>query len=58
MLCFFNGTGNVYGTMKSNDYIDIINHNLQDSAENVFRDAMIPFLFQHDGASVHTGPNI
>ena len=40
--------------MKSTDYIDILDHNLLDSVENMFGDAMIPFIFQHDNASVHT----
>jgi len=34
------------GIMKSTDYIDILDHNLLDSVENMFRDAMIRFTFQ------------
>ena len=31
------------GTMKHTDYI--LDHNLLDSVENIFRDVMIPFIF-------------
>lgn len=48
----------VDGTMKSTDYIDILDHNLLDSVENMFGDAMIPFIFQHDNAPVHTARNV
>ena len=48
----------VDGTMKSADYIQIPNHNLLDSVENMFGDAMIPFMFQHDSAPVHTARNV
>ena len=32
------------GIMKSIDYIDILDHNLLDSVENMFGDAKIPFI--------------
>ena len=40
-----------------NDYIDILDHNLLDSVENMFGDAMIPFIL-HDNALVHTSRNV
>ena len=44
----YHGVGelvNMDGTMKSTDYTDILDHNLQDSVENMVGDAMIPFIF-------------
>ena len=38
------------GTMKRTDYIDILDHNLLDSVENIFGDAMILFTLQYDNA--------
>ena len=38
----------VEGTLKCTDYIDILGHNLLDSTENMFGDAVLPFLSQHD----------
>ena len=35
----------VDSTMKSTYYIDILDHNLLDSAGNIFGDARIPFIF-------------
>ena len=34
----------VDGIVKSSDYIDILDHNLLDSVENTFRDAMFAFF--------------
>ena len=45
----YRGVGKLFivnGTMKSIDYIYILDHNLLDSVENIFGDAMIPFIFQ------------
>jgi len=40
-------------TMKSTDYNDIMDHDLPDSVDTMFGEAMIPFIFQHDTAPVH-----
>jgi len=34
----------VDGTMKSTNYIDILDHNLLHSTDNMFSDVMIPFI--------------
>ena len=48
----------VDGTMKNTDYIDILDHNLLDSVQNMFGEAMIPFIFQYDNEPMHTARNV
>jgi len=48
----------VDGTIKSTDYIEILNYSLQDSVRNIFGDAMLPSIFQYDNAPVHTARNV
>ena len=60
-MCFLPRTGElviVGDIMKSIDYIDILDHNLLDSAENIFVDGMIPFIFQHGNGPVHIARNM
>jgi len=48
----------VDSTLKSTDYIDILDHNLLDSVENMFGDVMIPFIFQYHNAPVYIARNV
>lgn len=48
----------VDGTMESTHNIDILDHNILDSVKNMFGDAMIPFIFQHNNALMHTAYNV
>ena len=48
----------VDGTMKSTDYIDILDHYLLDSVENMFRDPMIQILYQHENAPEHIAHSV
>ena len=68
MFCFFNGMGMCFlpcsrwishhGWCYEKYFLnDIPDHNLQDSVEDTFEDAMIPFIFQHDIAPVHIARN-
>ena len=38
-------------TMKGIDYTNILDHNM-------FGDAMVPFLFEHDNSLLHTARNV
>ena len=57
----FHGAGEliiVDGIVKGIDYTYILDHNLLDSVGNMFGDAMTPFIFQYDTATVQTTRNV
>jgi len=39
-------------------YIDILDHMLLDLVQNMFEDAMIPFIFKHANPPIHTACNV